>query len=590
MDLSRTPFAEVLWSSSAGRRSGDLIVDADDLPRRTVYFDQGRLVAASSEDPRQRLGSYLLSQGRVGVDELARAEALIHSARQRRIGEALVAAGVLRRDEVGRTVARLAREITLSLFPLTRGSAQFVEGEPSIPVEAMVGVSLHRLLYVGVRSMRSPELIRAGLGELGRRVRLAPAPPFRFILRKCPPGELRILEQVREPVPIAELVTERGKPSAARIKAVYALCASGVIEDATAPGEAPALRPVAHIESNTFLLAEVDAPASEPQGAPPRLEVEQELAFSGRLDTDTWIRVSSREDVIRALEAKRRRYLGFLDRVGGDPALQRDVETLIGRITVFLLRLTGEGGGPPLGGAATQTVPPLVRTHVDPPGDPGPRKIPLGRKPVRVGGDSGSHARRAGDETGPTRARREDSGPTPRVRERDSGPRPPARSGDSGPVPRVRERDSGPVPRAPASGTGPVPAERPEPISQLVRNGELRMNLNDFASATQIYKRLVERAPDVAGYRLRLALAMARWPPTTREAEREFLEAIRRDPNNPRIHYQFGLYYKNLKLKSRAIEEMRTAVALDPQNEGAREHLKDLSPNDPLLDDLSWGD
>jgi tetratricopeptide (TPR) repeat protein len=146
------------------------------------------------------------------------------------------------------------------------------------------------------------------------------------------------------------------------------------------------------------------------------------------------------------------------------------------------------------------------------------------------------------------------------------------------------------VPRAPASGTGPVPAERPEPISQLVRNGELRMNLNDFASATQIYKRLVERAPDVAGYRLRLALAMARWPPTTREAEREFLEAIRRDPNNPRIHYQFGLYYKNLKLKSRAIEEMRTAVALDPQNEGAREHLKDLSPNDPLLDDLSWGD
>jgi hypothetical protein len=580
MDLSRTPFAEVLRSASAARRSGDLVVDGDDTPRRTVYLDQGRLVAASSEDPRQRLGSYLLAQGRVGAADLAHAEERIQSGSERRIGEALVAAGVLRRDEVGRAVARLAREITLSLFRLNGGRAHIVAGEPSVPVEAMVGVSLHRLLYVGIRSMRDPELIRAGLGDPERRVRLAPAPPFRFILRKCPPGELRILEQVRKPIAIGELVTERDKPSPARLKAVYALLASGVIEEATPPGAPPAPRPVAHIESNTFLLAEIEATANEPEGAPLRLEVEQELTFSGRLDTEAWIRVSSRENVVRALEAKRRRYLGFLGRVGGDAALQRDVETLIGRITVFLLRLTEGLGGAAVDTAATQTVPPLVRTRSDPPEGAMPRKIPLGKPPVRIGADSAAGAPLSGER------RPGDSGRVPRVG-----------GGDSGPVRSVRRRDAeararerGPSPEG-SQGPGPGSlTRRPEPISQLVRNGELRMSLSDFASATQIYRRLVERAPDVAGYRLRLAQAMARWPPTTREAEREFLEAIRRDPNNPRIHYQFGLYYKTLDLRARAVEEMRTAVSLDPRNEGAREHLRDLSPDDPLLDDGSWAD
>jgi hypothetical protein len=605
-DLSKTPFAEVLWRSSAERRSGDLVVDVEDAPRRTIYFDQGRLVAASSENPRERLGTYLLDQGRLSQEQLARAEERIQSGSERRIGDALVATGVLRRNEVGRTVARLTREISLSLFPLTEGHGDLAEGEPSVPVEAMVGISLHRLLYVGIRSMRAPDLIQTGLGDLDRRVRLASAPPFRFILRKCPPGELRILEQVRQAIPIGELVTEKGKLSPARVKAVYALFASGVIEDATGDdGAAP--RPVAHIESNTFLLAEVDGPAGEPEGDSLRLEVEQELTFSARLDTDSWIRVSSQEDVARALEAKRRRYLGFLDRVGKDAKLQRDVEALIGRITVFLLRLAGaDAGASHLGNAATQTVPPLVRTRTDPPSEEAPRKIPVGRKPVRVGGDTGPR-RHTGDSGRVLRVRREDPGPVT-VHSEGSGPVPRVRRGDSGPVPRVQggepgPRDSGPVPAAGREaslpqdalpeGTPPAPAakdRRQEPISQLVRNGELRMGLNDFASATQIYRRLVERAPDVAGYRLRLAVAMARWPPTAREAEREFLEAVRRDPNNPRIHYQFGIYYKTIKLRGRAIEEMRTAVSLDPGNEGAREHLRDLSPNDPLLDDQSWGD
>ena len=40
------------------------------------------------------------------------------------------------------------------------------------------------------------------------------------------------------------------------------------------------------------------------------------------------------------------------------------------------------------------------------------------------------------------------------------------------------------------------------------------------------------------------AIAMAIWPRTKKDAEREFLEAVRLDPDNADLHYQIGLYYK----------------------------------------------
>ena len=98
--------------------------------------------------------------------------------------------------------------------------------------------------------------------------------------------------------------------------------------------------------------------------------------------------------------------------------------------------------------------------------------------------------------------------------------------------------------------------------------------------------RLVELEPNVAAYRLRLAIAMAFYPRTAKAAERQFLEAVRLDPNNADLHYQFGIYYKSMKIRSRAIAEMRTAVSLKPSHKQARAELEALSPKDSALTSL----
>ena len=118
-------------------------------------------------------------------------------------------------------------------------------------------------------------------------------------------------------------------------------------------------------------------------------------------------------------------------------------------------------------------------------------------------------------------------------------------------------------------------------IEHLLMEGEVRMTVADYANAVKVYEKLVKTAPRVAAFHLRLAVAMACYPRTSKLAEREFYEAARLEPENAEIHYQWGLYYKVMKIKSRAVAEMRTAVRLSPKHKAARAELES-SPKDSL--------
>jgi Flp pilus assembly protein TadD len=123
-------------------------------------------------------------------------------------------------------------------------------------------------------------------------------------------------------------------------------------------------------------------------------------------------------------------------------------------------------------------------------------------------------------------------------------------------------------------------------IEHLLMEGEVRMTVADYANAVRVYDKLVKLAPKVASFRLRLAIAMACFPRTAKLAERQFFEASRLEPENADIHYQWGLYYKVMKIRSRAVAEMRTAVRLNPRHKGARQELEALSPKDSALTSL----
>jgi tetratricopeptide (TPR) repeat protein len=492
-DVALTPISETLRKLSVERRSGDLQVQSGRVVK-TVFFDHGRIVFAASNLKKDRLGEALVALGRITDEQFTRASALLkEEGRTRRFGDALVQSGVLDKNEVGRSVARQVDRIVLSLFEFGEGVAAFEDRASAIPLEYMVSLSIHRVLYDGIRLMKSQDLVMAGLGDLDRRVSLAAVTPFAFDMKECPAEERDILEQARRKVTLRRLGWQPGGLSFPRLRACYALIAAGVLLDEDAQTE-PAAQPVLMMETGTFLLSTLRHQPDPSSRDAIRKEVSDELERSAHLDREGWLKVSRtapREELVKALEDKMERYHLLLDAVGDDEQLRTDLEVILGRASA-MLRLARQAPAPP---SAPASPPPAA---------------------------------------------------------------PDAR---------------------PADGSMAGMAQ----VEHLLLEGEVRMTVSDYANAVKVYEKLVNIAPNVAQYRVRLAIAMAGYPRTAKQAEREFLDALRLEPNNADIHYQFGLYYKVMKQRARALAEMQTAVKLSPRHRMARAELETLSPKDSAL-------
>ncbi len=562
-DLSRVPIAETLRRLSSERNSGDLEVRSGKVIK-TVYFDHGRIVFAASNMKKDRLGEALVALGRITDEEYARAAAFMKQ-RRKRFGEALVASGVMDRKEVGRSVSRQVKRIVVSLFDFKEGAASFEERKCPIPLEYMVSLSVHRILYMGIKAMKGEELVQTGLGDLDRWVTLAPVPPFPFGVRKCSAEELDVLEQANRKVTIRRLAWEKSGLAFTRLRAVYALLAAGILEYADRPAGKEEPTPVIQMETSTFLLSALRSRPDPSAREALRQEVVDELARSARLDREAWLRVSRtapRDELIRALEEKMERYHALLDAVGDDEALKTDIELILGRAST-MLRLARQA---PLPSAAAAAAPAAKAVPTPAPGAVAPAAT-LPPRPALAGVLL----------TAPPAA-----SPAP---------------AKAASIPAV----SAPPPEAPAALAPLTAAEaeaaasaedsllsagRAQDIQRLIMEGDVRMAVSDYANASKVYGALVELAPNVPAYRLRLAIAMACWPRLAKQAEREFLEAARLDPNNADLHYQFGLYYKSMKVKSRAIAVLQTAVRLNPTHKQARLELESLSPRDSALTSL----
>ena len=490
-DLSVTPIAEPLRQLAVERRSGDLQVQSGRAVKN-IFFDSGRAIFAASNLKKDRLGESLVAQGRITAEEYRQAEAYLKGDRKLRIGEALVGAGVVQKGEIGRMVARQVNRILLSTFAFTDGVASFEERETSIPLEFMVSLSMHRVLYDGIKTMESQELVLAGLGDLDRRVKLNAVAPFGFDPGESPAEEMDILEHAQRRVTLRHLAWRPGGLSFEHLRASYALLASGVLLDADAAEEP---QPIVHMETGTFLLSALQRQPDPTAREAVRQEIRDELERSAHMDREAWLKVSRaapREVLVKAIEEKMERYHALRDALGDDD-LRTDLEVILGRASA-MLRLTRQE--------------PSAAFHLEP----------------------------------------------------EAPPRPAAAASPS--------------------------AESDPALDQLVLEAEVRMTVADYPNAIKAFVKLVNLAPRNASYRAKLAIAMASYPRTAKGGEREFLEALRLEPDNPDLHYQFGMYYKVMKQRARALAEMQTAVRLNPRHAMARRELETLSPKDSALTSL----
>ena len=263
-DLAERLLSEEMLAVYARRASGTLEVSAGEVAKG-IFFRSGHVVFASSSLEADKLGETLIRQGRISRAEFA--AAFRDVSKRRRLGQALVRAGLVGEDEIGRLVARQVETIILSLFMWTAGDVQFFEGEDPIPEDLALDLSTHRLLLEGIRAYPDVDRLERALGKLDRKLRTAARPPFDLGRAPLSIAERTVLEEARSGASIADILAGP-TPRPLLVRATYALLASGALEDVAAPGPR---RDTVEEDGGTFRVA-IAAP-SPPRGPAARDEI-----------------------------------------------------------------------------------------------------------------------------------------------------------------------------------------------------------------------------------------------------------------------------------------------------------------------------
>lgn len=252
-DLARTLLSHEIRSLHHARRSGILAVSSGDVTKG-IFFRVGRIAFASSTLDKDKLGENLIRLGRISRAEFVAAYKTTKE-RRKRLGQALIGAGLVTEEEMGRLVAHQVQKIVLSLFTWASGQMKFQEAEEPIPADLALDLSTHRLLLEGARIYPDAVRIEKALGPLDRRLRVAPRAPFDTGKVSLSPAEKAVLKDAAAELPISAILA-RPEPRSLLVRAVYALLAGGILEET----DQEALE-VIEVDTGTFRVAVAAAQA-----------------------------------------------------------------------------------------------------------------------------------------------------------------------------------------------------------------------------------------------------------------------------------------------------------------------------------------
>ena len=138
-NLRTMELAELLQWLSQAQKTGTLVVDYGRLKKQIIFKD-GRILSSSSTDPREHLGSILVSHGFITDAQLGQAVAL-QKANKTLLGKLLVMIGAIAEPDLTRMLRFKAEESVYDTFTWPEGDFKFLDGELPAP-ETIVPMSL----------------------------------------------------------------------------------------------------------------------------------------------------------------------------------------------------------------------------------------------------------------------------------------------------------------------------------------------------------------------------------------------------------------------------------------------------------------
>lgn len=265
--LETLGFTEILQWCKNGRKTGTLTVGRTGI-KKEIYFEDGKIVSAGSNDPREYLGHYLIGLGRITEEQLRHAMAT-----QRKtcvlLGKILALRGLLTEEDLAAVLREKIMATIFNVFLWQTGKFHFAS-RPLSEKDRRVDVALDidRCIFDGIEMMERWKRCRAVFPD--DRMVISPGaktPPAG--LRTGVPG--RIIELAREGRSIAALRLETHLSTTALLDALYGLHQRQFITAAfpKTPGRAPQpAAPAGAFRSEGSELRHLAERALPPQAVP----------------------------------------------------------------------------------------------------------------------------------------------------------------------------------------------------------------------------------------------------------------------------------------------------------------------------------
>jgi hypothetical protein len=195
----------------------------------TIYFNEGRIVFASSSDPDMGLAETLLRSGEISVAQYNSAmDRLVVS---RRIGSLLIEMGFLKPEELSRAVERQASAIVLDAMAHRRGNYTIEFGHNFPDEMVTLPLSTERLVLDGVQRIEYWSLVLRGISRFDRLLEQTPNADRRTFQLELTEEESSVLTLIGEAQTVEQICARSYLSNFATCRTIWGLLAVNFVQD-----------------------------------------------------------------------------------------------------------------------------------------------------------------------------------------------------------------------------------------------------------------------------------------------------------------------------------------------------------------------
>ena len=257
--LKTMSLPDLLQWAGSGRKTGTLSLKSGPLHKR-IYFQNGAIIGSSSNDTREYLGQFMLSEGIITEQQLK--DAFDLQARTKvMLGRILVKKGLVSEPKVSEILRLKAEETIYSLFLWADSDFVFLENELPPGDQVLISIRVEDVLMEGLRRYDTSKKIRQLLPHNGVILRKTTTPLPPDISSKAFPK--RIYDMVDSRRSLADITLETHASEYNVCQVLYVMVQKGYLEvgkgTAQKAARQPADSPQALMEAAKELIKSGDS-------------------------------------------------------------------------------------------------------------------------------------------------------------------------------------------------------------------------------------------------------------------------------------------------------------------------------------------